>query len=715
MMMNPGLGQPSRMARRDRVLSFLSSLPAGVTYVRNEAVASVRNASGKLVASSAHAPRFDHDSSGNALGLLVEGSVVNKCTNTNCNPSATTNMTKGGDAASTLSVVSDSAALAKAKLDAICTNGNVFRLDNSGGSTTAYVDISGTTGNTNPHTFSVWIRGDAGGAGSLTRTGSGGSSVNITGGLAYQRVVLGNETPNASSNSMRIRANAGRVLYFILNQLEEMPFATSEIMTAGAAATRASDRVTLSLAKTSYFSEASGYIGMRYRPKGFLAATYQYMFVADNGSNSQNTMGIRGNYGAQDISAYVRAGNVSQNSNSNNDTHIAGAMNACGITWGPGESTILSGGTANTKTYASDATGITTLNIGARTAGADPFFGHITKLVIGKGHKSTAALGAKLHEAGDVVIIGGGQSLIRGYFNSNETDSDAGKQKVREVIGLAMPRKITYFVDGATGGSGVLSTTDPVNYWIDADTGARGPAFETFYNNIVASGIVPSAVLFELGETDSGAIKNGDTTRAEYKQGMIDAFADIRASLGDVPIILQKIGRRTGFEFDGAVQVIREVQDELIHELSYVHRGSETYDTTLYDSVHPDDAGFLKMAERNARIVGNLFGAGFTGTTGPRITNVSRSGTAVTVTLMHDAGTDFTPTSSIAGFHYFGGTTEITINAAVRTNATTVTLTLATTPSGAERLYYIYDEEASVTVANLLKDNASLTMPLQTY
>ena len=53
------------------------------------------------------------------------------------------------------------------------------------------------------------------------------------------------------------------------------------------------------------------------------------------------------------------------------------------------------------------------------------------------------------------------------------------------------------------------------------------------------------------------------------------------------------------------------------------------------------------------------------------------------------------------------------ITAAVRTNATTITLTLASAPTGTETLYYIYDADLSLTAANVLTDNASVSLPLQ--
>lgn len=688
-------------------------LAYGMTYTRADSVATARNAAGRLITVAANVPRYDYDAAGKPLGLLIEGAVQNKCTNFNANPVDTTNLVKAGDAASTLSVVDDAAALAAAGLNLVCTSGKVYRLDNSAGSTTAYVDIGGTTGNINVHSFSAWVRGNSGTVGYLTRSGTGGSTALITGGLPYQRLKLENETPSSTGGQIRVRANAGKIIWFILNQLEELPFCTSEIITAGAAATRAQDRLVLNLQGQLWFSAASGYMGVRYRPRGFIPGVYQYLAVADNGINADNTIGLRLNMDVNDIGAYVRAGAASQNGNSTADIIAATTLNACGLTWQAGQSSIISGGRTTTRSHTLDPSGITRLNIGGRTGGADPFYGHITDLLIGPGAVSVPDLGGILHQSADIAVIGGGQSLVRGYFNSNESNSSAGKLKLRQVAGVNHPDRVVTFVDGARGGSAATKTSDPVDYWWDLTNNIRGPCLQTLYNNVSAAGMIPTAILFELGETDSAYIPSL-TSRAQFKAAMQAIFNDMRQSFGPVPIILQRIGRRTASTNPGGIQAVREVQQELINENPWVHDGAEVYDLTLYDSVHPNDAGFVTLGERNGRIAARIFGADLPGTDGPRLVSATRSGTTVSVTLGHDSGTDFTPPSGITGFRFFAGSTEITVNSAVRSSAATLTLTLNSAPvSGIETLYYIYDHESTLSLSGVVRDNATPSMPLR--
>ncbi|HPF79008.1 MAG TPA: hypothetical protein PLF01_06910, partial [Alphaproteobacteria bacterium] len=121
------------------------------------------------------------------------------------------------------------------------------------------------------------------------------------------------------------------------------------------------------------------------------------------------------------------------------------------------------------------------------------------------------------------------------------------------------------------------------------------------------------------------------------------------------------------------------------------------------------DAGYLIAAQRHCLSLLDENGA-----IGPKITTAARSGTIITVTIAHDAGDDFTPTSNIEGFKFFDDNVEIAISSAVRSNSTAITLTLASAPSGTETLYYGYDDMAGINTANIIRDNAAVPMPLRT-
>jgi hypothetical protein len=178
-------------------------------------------------------------------GILVEEARTNKGTSHNANPTEAAgfvgnpvNMSKSGDAAGILSVVDDAAALAAAGLSGACTSGKAYKLDNTAGAANAIASINGTVGNLNAHAFSCYARATAG-SGSVGRSGSSVGAATFSS-SAYARVsaVL---TPTATTEVLRVQALPGAVVYFILAQLEEGAFATSPIITTGAAGTRGAD------------------------------------------------------------------------------------------------------------------------------------------------------------------------------------------------------------------------------------------------------------------------------------------------------------------------------------------------------------------------------------------------------------------------------------------------------------------------------------------
>lgn len=174
----------------------------------------------------------------NSAGYLSEETRTNKCTNTNLNPASLAGVTLSGDAAATLTLVDDSVALA-----AIGLTGNVYKLDNSAGTTSAFASIAGTTGNTNNHISSVYVRSTGAGGvpnfvGFSTSSAPGVTTFGAV--AAYQRVSALTITP-ATTLQAFVRAGAGYIVYFILNDLEEGGFVTSPKQVNGATATRNAD------------------------------------------------------------------------------------------------------------------------------------------------------------------------------------------------------------------------------------------------------------------------------------------------------------------------------------------------------------------------------------------------------------------------------------------------------------------------------------------
>lgn len=130
-------------------------------------------------------------------------------------PTATTNWTTDG----TISVVSDTTEIANAGLDWLCTNGNVFKIDNSSGGSAVYAYCTGDTTNTNKHSVMVWARGS--GTFRLGISGSYSTTTLKTLTSSYTRFEYANLTPSGTTDKFYLQVEAGAILYFILPQLEQ--------------------------------------------------------------------------------------------------------------------------------------------------------------------------------------------------------------------------------------------------------------------------------------------------------------------------------------------------------------------------------------------------------------------------------------------------------------------------------------------------------------
>jgi hypothetical protein len=687
-----------------RHLNFTSSLPGEVTFLRNSK-ATCRNANGKLIEVGLNAPRLDHTEDGAPLGLRIEHGATNKCTNYNINPVDTSGLSTAGTG--TINVVDDTAELLAAGLDLICTSGTVYKAEATTGST-FIVYFSGNTNNINKHSMSIYARGE-GGSGTTARLALGGAELHIaeTGGN-YQHYAYENLTPDKTTRKMTIAINGNETLYFILNQLEESTECSSLIPVEGSSVTRPTERAYVTdVEQYDWFTPEHGYMICRYTHHKFTGSD-AYIAVLNNGGSS-NTIGFRVTGSNHDLKGYIRAASSSQHASSNADYQLAGTLISAGLRWNSTDADILSGAKVKNSTMSQLPTGINALEIGARNGGAGSMNGYISSLEIGTQNLSLQQLGNRMQKSTDMCTIGAGQSLIRGHFISQADGSNQGKQKLREIIGQAEAENAFIILDGSTGSSAASKTTDAVNFWWDLATSARGPAFDTFYQEINDVGAKPTTILWGQGEADSHVI-DVYTSTTEYKQASEAIFDDMRQTLGDVQIYIQRIGRRTDLSNMGGIQAIRDIQAELIASNTWCHEAAETYDLALYDNVHLTNNAYETTAQRNAIALMNAAGA-----RGPIISSASRSDVTITVTLSHDNGDDFTPSALIEAFTFLDNAVPITITNAVKADSTTIHLTLNSTPSsGIETLYYGHDDMAGLNINNVIIDNAEIPMPLRT-
>lgn len=142
-------------------------------------------------------------------------------------------------------------------------------------------------------------------------------------------------------------------------------------------------------------------------------------------------------------------------------------------------------------------------------------------------------------------------------------------------------------------------------------------------------------------------------------------------------------------------------------------------DTTCGDARYGDN---IKIRTSSTRLPADLVNSSL-----PGITSVSRATAVFTVTVAYSAltgyvGTDFTPTSGIAGFRcWTAGGVPVSIASAVRTNATTITVT-ATSDPGANCIFAYDDNFGNMrtmpqvyTQANTWRDNTARVIGLKPF
>ena len=471
-------------------------------------------------------------------------------------------------------------------------------------------------------------------------------------------------------------------------------------------------------------SKSEGFAWIRATPTDLTIGTDQYIIDMNDGS-SNPSCGIRIETDDQMRTRYRDdSGNLSSDDLEDNRS-VENTLRTYGISWSnaEGKMRLVSGGAHDEHSFTSGTFSDDTwerLYIGSRNGGSQPFTGTYETLEIGNAFLSARALGLRMKHANMFVFIGGGQSLMSGHWsNSADAGDDDGYISFIETADTLYSSAEVVAIEGATGASGLSNLTNGSSYWWHRTNQLPGPAYDTWKAAAYDIGATPSWCLWAQGEADSASIDNGgEITAVQYKADLLAMFKQMRNDLNsELQIGIQGLGRRSsGHSNAGGIQTIREIQQELAAENSWIHMLGYSYDQTLQDDVHLTDGGYASVAERLIRRAATLDGKSVSGSTmGPSISGASRSGTSVSVTISHDGGTDFTPSSGIVGFRFFDNGSEITINSAVRTDATTVTLTLASTPSGIETLYYCYDDASDITNANIgsvLTDNSSEALPL---
>ena len=691
------------------------SMPSPFQYYRSDTVATyVDDTPEWIKCTAANEARFHHDAGGNPLGVLMEVSRTNKTAQKNFAPDSGLDGITVISGSVTVSLESSYSGLSTATIDGIpisgLTNGDVIKLENTGG-TSASIQLSTTTGNTNAHSYRVLVAGAATGSHGNMALSNGTGVASFSPGTAnvFQELTKENITVDSSARYVRWSLPAGKTIYMIGFQFEEGAFLTSPIVTGGATATRTHNRIIATdITQIPTWNEAQGSIVgefllyQDYTITSLSAQADQYLFSAQNGSSGSDGFGVymitpRGKGRARAVAGGSNAYTSDIDGGYRKDT-----VYPVGISWVNGASgavkAFVGPGVFQDATMAGSVTTLTRLYVGGRDT-SQSINGCVRTLRVYDQSRTLAQMLSGFITANDRAVTGSGQSNMAGNSSQQNTGYNGGERAYMDTLDSFWGTSTrNWLVNGSVPGTSIAQWTAPsgssINYW------------KEIVGAYMDAGGVIEAIIWDQGTADLGS------STATLKAGWLAIFNDMRAFLaahggtGSEPVIICPEGRRENN--DQNYNPNRQAQKELADENAWIHLAPEKWLEPLDsgDGLHLEDDGYADYAPHVVRKVMDVLGESVSGRVdGPVITGVSRLGTMVTVTLSHDGGTDFTPTTGIDGFAFLDDGVPITITAAVRTNATTITLTLASAPTGVEEFYHGYRALYGVNPADLVVDN----------
>lgn len=221
-------------------------------------------------------------------------------------------------------------------------------------------------------------------------------------------------------------------------------------------------------------------------------------------------------------------------------------------------------------------------------------------------------------------------------------------------------------------------------------------------------------IIMHQGETDA----TDHRTKAQYQADFATMIGNYRQDLyATIPIFLCQLGTiepGTNGLTDAGIMAIRSAQHDLDNGVN-IFMAATAMDQPRMDQVHYTVQGLNVIGERMAQAIKYYLGAA-SYYRGPFINSAFFSDgnrNQVIVTLNHRGGTDLTPASGITDFTVLDNGASVAIQSASRSAANAVQLTLSRSISSGHTatLRYLYGQNPDVS--GLVKDNSSLTLPLE--
>lgn len=663
--------------------TFNTASPSAITsYSRATTNEFFRNSSGAFVNAAANQIRYDHSFVGVPQGMRFDHVSTNKCTNTNWNMVNLTGLTVGGNVNAVVSIVNHP------------VHGHpVIQIDNTlGGSGSAWVDIAGAVGNTNPHSMRTVARvlqgaltgtfiGNDGGTNIRTAADSGMTALNTDGFIFNE-----NFTPTSSARNMRLTCSIGCRAMFWLNQLEESPVCTFPLLVAGATATRtaASAFINLSSIPTYFVDRGSMIVEAVFdRQDGVSEVIAQIA----NGTSTAETYAL-----TRETSGQVRSRTaIASGSQTNEDIHapIRGKRFPMATSWRTGQTLSTAGPmTWRVDNYSGTPTGMNRLNFGGRGA-VSPFMGWIQSITILDQFQNQDQLAQYMFPSVRTYrgIPYGGQSIMHQRFRSEDTRQNGGEVAAVAEMDRIYTDSENWALRIAINGSAADRVNDAAtsytNWWYDSVSMTFGPCMAYAKSVMTAFGVsrILPIVGWDQAQSDAGDVNLKSNTKIIFDEFV--NFLGAGTRIVDCPI-----SRRNNNYFDAYSLVRRQKRELAIENPSYIFIGPPQNNIiTGTDDTHLTNDSYSYLNRILTRKLLAVLGNTVTGPVDPpSFSSASRVGLVITVPVTFPSGiTAITPTTAIKGFRAFDGDpdaggTEIAVTTTYASGNFTVTL--ASLPSG---------------------------------
>jgi hypothetical protein len=275
----------------------------------------------------------------------------------------------------------------------------------------------------------------------------------------------------------------------------------------------------------------------------------------------------------------------------------------------------------------------------------------------------------------------------------------------------------------AMGLEGVLG---PMGWWLPDESGLlpEQDNCAVFQEGLSTIGNSVEALLWVQGHTDAVA----DESTENYQAGLKELVSRMRVDSGvdDLPVFVSLVTRQGAnlifpLITDESIQAVRNAEIRYCEEDPHAYIGCTTIDLPLsFDNLHHSRSGQAMHARRLAQAVLHvLLDSGeYTYHRGPRLRGYEIVDvTTIDVHITHSGGTDFTPTTGIAGFEVLGAPAGEVVGA-VRYDADTIRLTVSGDTSAVESVRYLYGGNPGNLnlmdyAAEYVHDNSPLQLPLE--